>query len=907
MHRTIVNSKQKKLSKISTAVILGLLSGASANLYAQESSEGDIEAITITGVRGSLLKSLNQKRFSNKVVDVITAEDIGKFPEANLSEALQRVPGVTLNRNPTGEGSAINLRGLGPEFTSTEVNGMLAGGSEGTRGFSFEIFPAELFNSVEISKSVTADQVEGGIAGSVSLSTPDPLSTKEQVFNVSVYNNYSENAGENSPKASMVFNHNWNDTFGVNAAVVYSDTAMQNNEVRGSSHTPLSAVWKGPAVGEPGGATQEELDALYPRIESFGYTSEQRETLGAVLGLQWRPNDDLDIKFGALMGSIDGDRVETILDAPSESNITAVNNVVIENGVATQATLTGVQQRVGARQSIINEDVKQFTLSADWHLSDSLTFSPYIGHFSREKSDSNDLFSFRRMADDGNFYPADVSYIMRDKYLEWSTSGTDFASNPEEFVVNVFIRRPLERKDSNNTYKFDFDYDNGDLMKVDFGLRYTDRELEQTQSRTNLRAANFLADGVTPLNRRTDIPTLADVYTPLDRFEVDGAGFAPSTLIGADPSKAFAAYFNADGSLIDGMTADVNEPFALINSFELQEKTLAVYAQANIEVSDDLTFSTGLRFVKTDQTIGSQATTDSSDPDAFTPVTLESDYQEVLPNINLRYALNDDMVIRTAYFKSLTRPALGELAAFESFNGIDAGGGRGSRGNPDLQPFTADNYDIGFEWYFTSEAVAAINIFYKDLDGFIDTSSTTETREFPRQSDGVMVSGPIIFTQPANGVAATITGIELAYQSRLGFISESLEDFGLLANYTLIDSAAQYSDEGDVRNSGLPGLSESSYNLAVYYDIENFNARMSYTWRDGYLVAFSSTAGIPQWQEDYGQLDFSASYNVTEALQLQVQGLNLLSEQEVNRSVQNTPYDLAQIDRRFVVGARYSF
>ncbi|MFT6330171.1 MAG: TonB-dependent receptor, partial [Bermanella sp.] len=201
----------------------------------------------------------------------------------------------------------------------------------------------------------------------------------------------------------------------------------------------------------------------------------------------------------------------------------------------------------------------------------------------------------------------------------------------------------------------------------------------------------------------------------------------------------------------------------------------------------------------------------------------------------------------------------------------------------------------------------SINVFYKDLDGFIDTSSFTEEKIFPRQSDGVLVTGPIIFTQPANGVSATITGLELAYQSRLGFISESMDDFGLLMNYTLIDSEAQYSDSGDVRNSGLPGLSDSSFNLAVYYDVENFNARVSYTWRDEYLVAFASTAGVPQWQEAYGQLDFSASYDVTESLQIQIQGLNLLSEQEINRSVQNTPYDLTQIDRRFIAGVRYAF
>jgi iron complex outermembrane receptor protein len=896
-------SNNKKFNKIATAVMVGMLSSHSSSLLAQESAPDDIESITVTGVRGSLLKSLNSKRLSNKLIDVITAEDIGKFPEANLSEALQRVPGVTLNRNATGEGTAINLRGLGPEFTSTEVNGMLAGGNGGKRGFSFEIFPAELFNNVEISKSVTADQVEGGIAGNVALNTPDPLSTDEPVLNVSLYNNYSENTGTNSPKASIVFNRNWDDTFGINAALVYADLDMQYNAIGGTSHTPLSAVWKGPAVGEPGGATQEQLDAVYPRIESFEHTTESRETLGGVVTAQWRPNNTLDVKARALIGTIDADNRRTILDAPSESNITAVSNTVIQNGVATQATLTGVQQRIGARQSLVDEEVNQFTLSADWEISDSLMFSPYIGHFSREKTDSNDLFSFRRMGIDGAFVPADVSYIIRDDLLEWSTPDTDYASNPEEFVLNVFIRRPTETKDSNTSVKFDFQYDDSDLLTVDFGMRLTSRDLDQISERTNL-----FVDRGNPLNRRTDLPTLADVFTPLENFKIDGAGFAPATLIGADAELIKSIFYGANGSSVpEGTSIVPTASHALLNTFELQEDTLALFAQANIEVSDDLNISTGLRFVRTDQTIGTQSTTNRNDPSAYTPITLKSDYQEVLPNINIRYQHSDEVVIRSTYFKSLTRPALSELAGSENFNGIDEGGGRGSRGNPDLQPFTADNYDLGVEWYFSSEAIASVNLFYKDLDGFIDTSSSVEDREFPRQSDNVFVIGPIIFTQPENGVAATITGLELAYQSRLGFISESLEDFGLLMNYTIIESAAQYLDSGDVRNSGLPGLSESSFNVAVYYDVENFNARMSYTWRDEYLVAFASIAGIPEWQDDYGQLDFSASYDVTDSLQFQVQASNLLSTQQVRRSVLNTPFNLTQIDRRFIAGIRYAF
>ena len=630
MNIIMINNKKKKLNKISAAVLLGLLASVSSIADAETSKEDeakDIETISVTGMRGSLLKSLNQKRYSKKISDVITAEDIGKFPEPNLAEAMQRIPGVTLNRNDRGEGTAINLRGLGPGFASTEVNGMIAGGSNGSRGFSFEIFPAELFSTVEISKSMTADQFEGGIAGNVSLRTPDPLSYDETVFNVSLQSTYSDLAETNTPKATLVFNRNWNDTFGINASVVYSEVDLQSQAVLGDSHSLLSSVWKGPAVGEVGGATQEQLNALIPRIESFEHIIESRETLGISLTAQWRPSNDLEIMFRTLHGTLEGDRRRTVLDAPSESNITAINNAVVKNGVITQATLTGVQQRVGARQSLDDEDVTQFILSADWVISEALTFSPYIGSFKREKTDSNDLLSFRRGWKDDNtgFDKHDVSYTMHGDYLEWSTPGTDYASNPEEFVLNVLIRRPMEREDSNVTAKLDFQYDNLDRLTVDFGAHFSQAELFQGADRVNLQASNFLSDGVTRLNRLTDLPTLADVGYSLENFNVNGASFAPSTLIGGDPNKILSTFYNADGSAaIDGTFLFPRPEYGLSNTFKVEEDTLSLFAQANIDVSDELFITTGLRFIQTDQTIHTQSNdTGGRATEDFTPITLK--------------------------------------------------------------------------------------------------------------------------------------------------------------------------------------------------------------------------------------------------------------------------------------------
>ncbi len=195
-----------------------------------------------------------------------------------------------------------------------------------------------------------------------------------------------------------------------------------------------------------------------------------------------------------------------------------------------------------------------------------------------------------------------------------------------------------------------------------------------------------------------------------------------------------------------------------------------------------------------------------------------------------------------------------------------------------------------------------MNYFYKDISGLIDTATFVESRVFPRQADGVLVTGDILFTQPENGISASIEGFELGYQKPLP------ANFGLLLNYTYADSEADFGGAGDVRSSGLPGLSRTSYNASLYYDDGTLDARISYAWRENYLAQFSDDFGVPRFIDDYGQLDLSANYRFSDNLLVQMQVLNLSEEQTINQATARLqPYGVSELDRRVLFGVRYAF
>lgn len=901
-------TRGKLLTVSSGALALALLAPqAQAQTVAADQSqpagEAEGDEIIVTGFRESLQRSLDLKRNSSGISDAITAEDIGKFPDLNISESLQRIPGVTLDRTSTGEGRAINLRGLGPEFTLVEVNG-LTGTSNGSGGrfglggggreFNFEILASELFSSAVVSKTNLPELTEGGLAGTVQLSTPRPFDQKDGFsFAGSILGNYSELADKVNPRGSALLSYNANDMFGVTASVAFAETDFTSDLISAGSWRAFSNYNTGTR------APDNVRAALTPNVPGLASFRENRQTFGSTLTIQARPSEQLEITLDGIYGKLNGNQIANRNDAALEGGLDSPTNVVIENGVITSANFTRAQQRVGTNFIDTDEEFYQVSGGLKWQPDDNWTITPLVGYSSRTTDRTWDLWSFRLADSAGNFDPGTVSYQLRGDFLDLSSTTTDFLSNPQNFLFNVLVRRPNSDKDTEFTAKLDLMREfEGPLANVKFGVRFSDRTKDRALTQTRIQRSAGVATTVPP--------SLANLYNVLD-FQVRGSR-APSQTLVVNQAAALAAFF-PNGQPVTGTFN--RTAFAGSNAsstFSISEKTLGAYAQAEFDI-DNLNVVAGLRYIRTQQnSSGFSVANVFAVNEQITPVSVDSTYSFFLPAFTARWEVAPDVVLRAGYSRTLTRPDLASLAPSESFAGIDASGGRGTVGNPGLQPFTADNIDLGAEWYFSRDGLIGANVFHKSISGFIDTTTFVENRTYPRQADGVLVTGPITFTQPVNGVSAKITGVEFTAQSRLGFIAPALNNFGFIANYSYTKSSADFGVAGDVRSQGLPGLSRNSFNVTAYYDDGKFDARFSYAWRDRYLAQFSDDFGIPRFTDSFGQLDFSSNYNINENFSIQFQALNLTRAQTINQSTgAYIPYGVSELDRRFLLGGRVKF
>ncbi|TAM57459.1 MAG: TonB-dependent receptor [Rhodanobacter sp.] len=877
--------------------------GSTSSTQPQKSKAKQLTTVTVSGLAASIADSLNQKRDASSITDVITAEDTGKFPDLNVAESLQRVPGVTLERNYTGDGDSINLRGLGPQFTVVEINGMTGvssgtdsnfGLSNGSRGFNFEILPSELLKNATIYKTSSASLTEGGMAGVVQLETPKPFDYAGFKAEVSASGNHSTKAEEWDPRGSFLISKNWHNEFGLLASLAYADTTYRADSVQGGSYRPFSAVNTGvPASG----SILSDMIANGPRYMAY---DDHRKTLGSTVAMQWKPSHEFQLTADAILGSLKSNRNITRDDAALESGLNPPLSATVTDGLITSGQFTGVQQRVGTNYLTTNESLGQFTVHADWRPADSWSIRPFMGYATRDAKRTWDLYSFR-LAQNGQFDPGVVSYNIRGNYLDFNSTATDFSSNPQDFLLNVFIDRPQEDKDTARTAKLDiqhfFSADSA-LASLQFGVRAEDdtRTTIQTQQRLNRIAGTAV----------TAPPGLGSVFT-LVNFNVAGST-APSKLLEADPSKV-ASVFYPGGVAVNGTAISNLTGYAAEASYQIEEKTLNGYIQANFEMGA-AKGNVGVRFVHSQEiSSGSSVANIFLPTQAIMPVSDTNTYNMYLPSANLRYNLTDNLLLRAAYSQTMTRPDLNQLAPSVSVHGIDQSGGTGTTGNPYLKPYKANNYDLGTEWYFSRDGLLSATAFYKKLGGFIDTTTFTQMETYPRQSDGVLVSGPIIFTKPVNAVTANIKGLELSAQSRFSFLPVTwMQDFGGIFNYTYTESGASYSQTKDVRSRGLPGLSRNSYNATLYYDNGKLSARLSYAWRGRYLANFTDDFGVPRFRNAYGQLDFSSSYNFSKQLSVQLDVLNLNNAQFIDTSTgQYYPYGVTGLDRRVMLGVRYSF
>lgn len=915
------------LKKVLLATVSAAVAGVSASAaFAQDAQSTEVDEIVVTGFRKSLSDARAIKQDSVIQVDAIVAEDMAKFPDLNLAESLQRLPGVQINRE-AGEGRRISLRGLGPDFARVQLNGMEVLGNVDSaqdsrgqrsrdRAFDFNIFASELFSRVEVEKTFEAAQKEGGMAGTVGLFTGKPFDYDigaDGALSLKVgTNEYTE---DTQPRIAALFTQNWDNVFGVSFSVAYSkrETTEQGhntyNYSKPSAATMQSLVTRGLNISNLSAAEQAKFlsgDLYFADGNRISSWNAEQERLGLTAAAQWRPMDGMELTLDVLHGEFTTRRNEYHLATRPLASTGSVAFDTAAGGVwpsifqsasvindltwdsdnyVTMTDVTGTTFGSEHRRSLNENKFNQVVLTGEWEMSDRLKFD---GHVGWEKSTYDTPYDDKLyMRAKGNLIAdyGENGQSVSFEYPNWDPT------NPANYAMDSFYYRSFNNESELHEGELNARYELNDTWTLRAGVAYH----KFRQQGEDL----FYDDNVNGTRSKMRGTSVADVTSVFTN------AFG-SWLVG-DYDKAFAKYNeyhrlepNKDGT--GGALQDIE------NVYETTEETISGFVQGDWDselFGRRFRGNIGLRGYSTDTHSTGWIQGDSY---AYLGTTdVEGGYEGVLPAMNSVLEVTPELLVRFSATQNLNRPGLGSMAAEGSaFQDPDSGEITVSRGNPNLEPYKDTTLDFAVEYYFADVGLVSASVFHKDIKNFIG-SLTLENVPFsetgvPASTIPGATASTIVaeFTMPVNVEGNNqLTGLELAAQSQLSFLPAPFDNLGVVANYTYVDA-----------DEALTGISETSYNATVYYETNRWGARASLNYRDKWFtgrndsVMSASTRGF----EGGTYVDAAAFYNITDDMQVTFDAVNLTNEKDTQFWGQNEYlYNQNQSGTTYMVGLSYKF
>lgn len=916
--QTRINRRKTPVTVLALSIGLALqMNAAFAQDAAATEAATDLDTVTVTGYRASLEKAMDIKRSEAGVVDAIVAEDIGKFPDLNLAESLQRIPGVVITRD-AGEGRNISVRGLGPDFTRVRVNGMEAlttvgasdqsGGTNRSRGFDFNVFASDLFSQLIVRKTASADIEEGSLGATVDLVTARPFDYDGFTAAASAQASYNDMSGSTSPRFAGLVANTWADgKFGALLSVAYAEREALEE---GSG----SGRWaNGPSNGgfHPSSPFTQATSAevFHPRFPRYTLMEHDQKRTGITGSLQFKPTDSTQFSLDALYSKIDATRRERYIEAISFSRSAAqggkpqtiVNDGYVDPG--TGALLYGefddVDVRAESRYDEWDTVFNQVSLSGEHKFSDAFKITGKLGTSSSKHSNPvQTTIMMDKLNVDG------YSYDYRgDKWapvIDYGISPTD----PNGWTLSTIRMRANEVKNDFDVGQLDFNWAISPGFRLKGGVLAKNYGFDSNESR---RTAN-----------ESVVPTFGDgtTFVPVDMTQLvglSGVNGSPGNWVVPD-FDAIADYFD----IFSGEGTFAFSPFAA-STRSVEEEDRGVYLMG--EFSTDLgsvpfSGNFGVRYVKTKQSSTGLATIGG----VLTPLTVNREYSDTLPSMNLVAEVAPDLLIRFGAAKVMSRPGLGSLTPGVTVS-VSGGSRNVTGGNPNLNPIRAETYDLTAEWYFQESAMLSLGLFYKDIESFVQT--TREVRPFNTsglpdsiaEGFGVSPTDDFVFSSPVNTPGGPLKGLEANYIQPFTFLPGNWSKLGMQLNYTFVDSQIQYltSSGASSLNTDLTGLSRHSWNATLFYEGTKFAGRISATNRDNFLIQVPGTEqGFTN--DVHGQngntfIDASLRYKVSEQIELSLEGINLTDEPSqswVGQSAQ-LPLDYSLTGRQYLLGIRYKF
>ncbi|MEL7491096.1 MAG: TonB-dependent receptor [Pseudomonadota bacterium] len=947
---------------LGTAAALAPFSAATA-----QDDEGDL--IVVTGIRGSLQQSLDVKREADQVVDAISAEDVGKFPDTNLAEALQRITGVAIDRSG-GEGQFITVRGLGPEFNVVTLNGRVLATDNPGREFSFDVLSSDILQRAEVFKTSTANLQSGGIGSLVNIVTARPLETGTS-FTASAAGLYDTLREEFSPQFSAV--GSWvdpSDTFGLLVGASYNNRRAQEDSsfTNGFALRPGDLTVAAPETSS--GLQLSDLGALPDgaRVQQqvvHRRDVQDRERLTINATGQFKPSDSFTFTLDGLYTSFDIDSFATefsgffsppFIDPVLDANGTVVSfsrpGVDFQNRNPDIAASVGLSQNDNVINAPNDRDAETYSIggNADWDVTE--TFNAAIDvSYSRATRESVNPFVVL-----GALAPASpLIQLPNDDGISTITNivGATDPTIQRLHFVNV-TRQEVEDEVFQARFDGTWALDRGPLRDITVGALFSDREKVQDQF-----------DNFSPTQGAGIFCAFCGYTVPFDtsilsEFSFDGflngvpgAETVPPAILTASFVDAFRVLNDpanianpdrtgrstiSDADLLARQAAAGDSIFGFYEpdfnpaaSFAVDETVYAAYfstawggdfggslpwsANAGFRVAITETASSGVDqpVIEFRESVGDTQLSPIFGP--ATDITIENRYVNFLPSFNLKLEPTDNTVVRIAYSETVTRPTLTELGVANSFGGR-SNAPTSTGGNPFLEAFESTNYDVSFEYYFGETGTISIAGFHKEFDNFIESQTlpVPGTVIIPPGNVGNpgMTDLPVdvVFqdTRDRNGETGSITGVELRFLTTLDLVAPSLDGFGVDLNYTYVTSEIDRQEGTPVADCDYNGLSPHTINATGFYEKGPLSARVAYNYRDEFLFQCFSNFSEPRQREAFGQVDFAASFDINDNFQVFAEGINITGSDTRDFSrFANRFLTYSDTGSRYMLGVRAKF
>lgn len=857
----------------------------------------ELDRVTVVGIRASLQQALDTKRNSDAIIDVITAEDVGKFPATNVAEAMTIIPGVTIDK-AFGQGEKVSILGTDPALNRTLLNGQTVASADWFiadqpgRTFNYSLLAPQIVGKVEVYKSPEAHIDEGSIGGTVIVTTRKPLDLEANSVSGQVSYLWNDRVKKDDPQASLMYSwKNDASTFGV---LVSAQTSTENIRRDGvESYGSVSALdyrdgqggggsvnnrpmdW---SVGAPKpqvcvdaceDTLQNNLTARGPNSLSAHYFEQERKRDTYSLALQFKPVEELDIEFNAL-------KVEAGYDNMSHSMFAFMGNawnglmnltdVTIEDGVITRGTFDNalVVYDLINRKATVETD--SYDLKAKWN-GERWFASAELGTSEATGGTGQQVFGeFLNWSDytydisgaPGN--PGSVVFHGANPFLDPTAFRMDggWGSNPNSAATwnpgwgGNIVFKPTKDEETYGQVDFGIKLDSP-IYQVRFGYKQRSHETSQVMGGVSLAAVAGYGDASAsqfsprplPSNYLSGFSGVGDLN---NRFTIDG--------------WALADYILSGDWLAPWQTmptpSTFNDPSFAANTWTIEEDIKAAYVQADFSW-DRLRGNVGVRYVQTESDSGSWACTVNVSPcpaTSYAWASTKKKYNDFLPNVNLVFEATEELVLRASAAKVISRPNYGDMSTYLWLGDQTLTGGGG---NPDLDPYESTNLDAAAEWYFADNAILSGSVFYKDIGSYILVSTRPEVHFNQAQQADTTYQ----VARPFNAGSAKVKGVALAYQQNFD------NGLGVIANYTYADAE---SDTG----RPLPYNSENQVNISPFFENERWNARITYSWRSKYFTQVDR--GDDLWTRDYASLDASVGFKINDVMTISLEGMNLLDE-----------------------------